>query len=171
MFFRPVVNTAIPLSISLPTKFSGMQQFLFYLLAIVVGVILPVQAGLNSTVGKAIKSPIYGTLVSFAVGTIGLVAWMLLTRATWSDLRGGFHLPWYYWTGGLIGAVYVAGIIILAPRLGVALTFGLTVAAQMAFSVVMDHYGWLGVPENPINWLRVLGVSMIIGGVALIRFN
>lgn len=130
---------------------------------------LPIQAGLNSSMGKALKSPMYGTLVSFGVGTVGLLIWMLLTRAKWSDLRHGFELPWYYWTGGLLGVVYVAGIIILAPRLGVALTFGLTVAAQMAFSVVLDHYGWLGVPVNPINWLRVLGVAMIIGGVALIR--
>lgn len=148
-----------------------MQQALFFLFAIVVGVMLPVQAGLNSEIGKALRSPIYGTLVSFVVGTVGLLVWMLLTRANWSDLRNGFQLPWYYWTGGLLGAVYVAGIIVLAPRLGVALTFGLTVAAQMAFSVVMDHYGWLGVPENPINWARVLGVALVIGGVVLIRAN
>lgn len=146
-----------------------MQQALFFLFAIVVGVMLPIQAGLNSSMGKALKSPMYGTLVSFGVGTIGLLLWMLLTRANWSDLKYGAQLPWYYWTGGLLGIVYVAGIIILTPRLGVALTFGLTVAAQMAFSVVMDHYGWLGVPENPINWVRVLGVAMIISGVVLLR--
>lgn len=148
-----------------------MQQALFFLFAIVVGVMLPIQAGLNSEMGKTVKSPMFGTLISFGVGTIGLLLWLLLTRANWADLRNGLQLPWYYWTGGLLGIVYVAGIIILTPRLGVALTFGITVAAQMAFSIVMDHYGWLGVPENPINWLRVLGVGLIIGGVILIRTN
>ncbi|MEO0732762.1 MAG: DMT family transporter [Bacteroidota bacterium] len=146
-----------------------MQQALLFLFAVVVGVMLPVQAGLNSEMAKAVKSPLFGTLISFVVGTIGLLLYLLLARANWADLREGFSLPWYYWTGGILGIVYVAGIIILAPRLGVALTFGLTVAAQMAFSVIMDHYGWLGVPENPINWMRVLGVSLIIGGVVLVR--
>lgn len=146
-----------------------MQQALFFLFAIFAGVMLPIQAGLNSAIGKAVKSPVYGTLVSFLVGTIGLLLYMLLTRATWSDLKGGFHLPWYYWSGGLLGAVYVAAIIVLTPKLGVALTFGITVAAQMVFGVLMDHYGWLGVPEHSINWMRVLGVTMIIGGVVMVR--
>jgi len=146
-----------------------MQQALLFLLAVVAGVMLPIQAGLNSEMAKAVKSPMFGTLISFVVGTVGLLLFLLLTRANWSDLREGFNLPWYYWTGGLLGIVYVAGIIILAPKLGVALTFGLTVAAQMVFSIVMDHYGWLGVPESPINWMRVLGVAMIIGGVVLVR--
>jgi len=67
--------------------------------------------------------------------------------------------------------VYVYGLIVLTPRLGVALTFGLTVAAQMTFSLVMDHFGWLDVPVSPVSWPRVLGVVMIIGGVILIRTN
>lgn len=146
-----------------------MQQALLFLLAIVAGVMLPIQAGLNSEMAKAVKSPLFGTLISFVVGTLGLLLFLLLARANWSDLKEGLNLPWYYWTGGLLGIVYVAGIIILAPKLGVALTFGLTVAAQMVFSIVMDHYGWLGSPESPINWMRVLGVSLIIGGVVLVR--
>ncbi|SER04107.1 transporter family-2 protein [Neolewinella agarilytica] len=146
-----------------------MQQVLFFLLAIFAGVMLPIQAGLNSEIGKAVKSPVYGTLISFLVGTLGLLLYMVLTRANWADIKGGFQLPWFYWIGGLLGAVYVAAIIILTPRLGVALTFGITVAAQMIFGVLMDHYGWLGVPEHPINWMRVIGVTMIIGGVALVR--
>lgn len=146
-----------------------MQQVLFFLLAIFAGVMLPIQAGLNSEIGKAVKSPVYGTLISFLVGTVGLLLYMVLTRANWADIKGGYQLPWYYWTGGLLGAVYVAAIIVLTPRLGVALTFGITVAAQMIFGVLMDHYGWLGVPEHPINWMRVIGVTMIIGGVALVR--
>ncbi len=146
-----------------------MQQVLFFLLAIFAGVMLPIQAGLNSEIGKAVKSPVYGTLISFLVGTVGLLLYMVLTRANWTDIKGGFQLPWFYWIGGLLGAVYVAAIIVLTPRLGVALTFGITVAAQMIFGVMMDHYGWLGVPEHPINWMRVIGVTMIIGGVALVR--
>lgn len=148
-----------------------MQQALLFLLAVVAGVMLPIQAGLNSEIGRSIKNPIYGALVSFTVGSIGLILYLLLTQAKWTDLRNGFELPWYYWSGGLLGAVFVTSVIILTPKLGVALTFGLIVTAQMVFSVVMDHYGWLGVPQSPINWARVLGVTMVIGGVVLIRTN
>ena len=148
-----------------------MQQVLFFVLAAVAGVMLPIQAGLNTTIGREVKDPIYATLVSFVVGTIGLVTYMLVARTNWGNLKQAFQLPWYYWTGGLLGALYVAAIIILTPRLGVALTFGLTVAAQMLFGVIMDHYGWLDVPQADINWVRILGVILIIAGVVLVRYN
>ncbi len=148
-----------------------MQQVLFFVFAIVAGVMLPVQAGLNTELGRVVKSPIYASLLSFLVGTLGLLLYLIVTRADWSTVKATGSMPWYYWTGGLMGAVYVAAIIVLTPRLGVALTFGLTVAAQMVFGVVMDHYGWLGVPEYPINWSRVIGVALVIAGVVLVRVN
>ncbi|MFT5016478.1 MAG: transporter family-2 protein [Neolewinella sp.] len=148
-----------------------MQQLPFFLLALVAGLMLPVQAGLNSEMGRVLKSPVYASIVSFVVGLIALIVYAFITRMPFGNLREGLTLPWYYWMGGILGAVYVYGLIVLTPRLGVALTFGLTVAAQMTFSLVMDHYGWLDVPVSPISWYRVLGVLMIITGVVLIRTN
>lgn len=148
-----------------------MQQLPFFLLALVAGLMLPIQAGLNSEMGRVLKSPVYASIVSFVAGLIALLVYAFITRMPFGNLREGFTLPWYYWVGGVLGAVYVYGLIVLTPRLGVALTFGLTVAAQMTFSLVMDHYGWLDVPVSPISWPRVLGVLMIIGGVILIRTN
>ena len=148
-----------------------MQQALFFLFAIVAGVMLPVQAALNTEIGRSVKDPIYATLISFVVGTLGLLLYMLAARSDWAGIRSATTLPWYYWTGGLLGALYVAAVVVLTPRLGLALTFGLTVAGQMVFGLLMDHYGWLGIPEASINWPRALGVLLIVAGVVLIRAN
>ena len=146
-----------------------MPVYFLFLLAIVAGLMLPVQAGLNSELGRVLKSPVYASIVSFVAGLIALLLYAFATQVPFGNLKNAFHLPWYYWMGGVLGAVYVYGLIVLTPRLGVALTFGITVAAQMTFSMVMDHYGWLGVPVAPISWLRVLAVLLIIGGVVLLR--
>ena len=148
-----------------------MQYFLLLLFAVAIGAGLPVQAALNSELGKSVQSPVYGALLSFVIGIAGLLLYLLVTRVDLSTLRGAFELPWYYWLGGLLGALYVAGIIILAPKLGTALTFGLTIAGQMILGLIMDHYGWLGLPVHPINWSRTIGVLFIIGGVVLIRLS
>jgi transporter family-2 protein len=73
------------------------------------------------------------------------------------------------WTAGILGAFYVAAVIILAPKLGTALTFSLIVAGQMIISIIFDNYGLLGLPIKQINWQRLLGVAFLITGVLLIR--
>ena len=148
-----------------------MQQTLLFLMAIVAGALLALQAGMNSGLGRAVKSPVYGALLSFVAGGVVLLAYCLASGVPLGNVRRGFELPWYYWLGGVLGAFYVAAIIVLAPRLGVALTIGLTVAGQMVFSLLVDHYGMLGIPAQPVNWLRVLGVVLIIGGVFILRTN
>lgn len=138
-------------------------------MAVVAGAMLAVQAGLNSGLGKAVKSPVYGALLSFVAGGIALLAYCLATGVPLGNIRRGFELPWYYWMGGVLGGFYVFAIIVLAPRLGVALTIGLTVAGQMVFSLLIDHFGLMGIPESPVNWLRMVGVALIVGGVFLLQ--
>ena len=45
----------------------------------------------------------------------------------------------------------------------------LLIAGQMAMSLVMDHYGWLGIPAQPMTLWRVLGAVLLLAGVILIR--
>ena len=71
--------------------------------------------------------------------------------------------------GGLLGAFFVAATVTLVPRLGVAMTFSLIVAGQMIVTLIIDHYGLLGVPVKEVNLARIAGIVLIAGGVVLIR--
>lgn len=148
-----------------------MKAVLFFLLAILAGVVLPLQAALNTKLGKSVGDPFYGTFLSFIVGTTGVFLYLIVGRVDFAQIQNTQTEHWSIWLGGLMGAFYVASLIILTPRLGVAVTLGLTVAGQMAFSLVMDHYGWLGTPLHAINWWRILGIGLIVGGVWLIQTN
>jgi len=55
------------------------------------------------------------------------------------------------WTGGFIGAYFVAATIILAPRLGAAPMVALVVGGQMLASLVFDHFGLIGYQVHPLN--------------------
>ncbi len=57
----------------------------------------------------------------------------------------------------------------VVPKIGVALAFSLAIGGQMLVTLLIDHFGWLGVPEKPINLWRVLGAALITVGVILIR--
>ncbi len=142
---------------------------LFVLLAAISGAVLPVQAGLNAKMGRAVGDPVYAALISFVIGSVGLLLYALLAKVDLSQISQAGSVHWSVWTAGLLGAFYVVAVIILVPKIGAALTFGLVVTGQMGLSLLLDHYGLLGLPLHTINWQRVLGVLLIIGGVVLIR--
>ncbi|MEL6667622.1 MAG: DMT family transporter [Bacteroidota bacterium] len=147
------------------------MQYLLILLALLAGVVLPVQAAVNAKLGTSAKSAELGALLSFVIGIAGLFVYCFLARIDLSAWKNTLSLPWYYWLGGLLGAFYVVSLIILAPKLGVGLTLGLSVAGQMIFGLVMDHYGWLGLEERSIKWPQILGAALIIAGVLLLRLK
>jgi transporter family-2 protein len=52
----------------------------------------------------------------------------------------------------------------------VATTIALLIAGQLAAALIVDHFGWLGVPVRPVNPYRVLGGGCLLAGVLLIRW-
>jgi len=141
----------------------------FLLLALAAGVLLPVQAGLNAQLRSALGSPIAAALVSFLVGTAGLVTIALLLRTPLPVGRAWAATSPWQWSGGLIGAVYVLAAIVLAPRLGAATLIAAVVAGQMITSLVLDQYGLVGFPVHSLTPVRLLGAALVIAGVILIQ--
>ncbi|NQZ45238.1 MAG: DMT family transporter [Flavobacteriaceae bacterium] len=145
------------------------SQLFFILLAIIAGAVLPLQAGLNVQLGKSVHQPIFAAFASFLIGTVGLLIYLFILKFDFSSIAQTKTVSPVVWIAGILGAFYVAAVIILAPKLGTALTFVLVVAGQMTVSLVLDHYGLLGLPVKQINWQRLLGVAFLVAGVLLIR--
>ncbi|HET7755538.1 MAG TPA: DMT family transporter [Anaeromyxobacteraceae bacterium] len=146
-----------------------MELLLLVAVALVSGASLPVQAGVNSALRHYVGRPEIAALVSFCVGFLALVAWVLATRQPWPTAAQAGRAPWWMWTGGFIGAFYVTTVVILTPRLGIAATLAISVAGQMATSVALDHFGALGVPMRAFSPGRALGALLLVAGVVLIR--
>lgn len=145
-----------------------MQYFLLFL-AFLCGAVFPTQAGLNGKMARLVGNPVLAALLSFATGLVGLTLYALIARIPLNQFMQFKQAPWYVWFAGLLGAFYISTVIILMPRLGVALTFGLVVAGQMTVSLLLDHFGLLDAPVREISLGRIIGVILLILGVVLIR--
>jgi len=141
---------------------------LLVFVAFLVGVILPVQAGVNAQLRTGLGHPLLAAFASFAVGTIALGLVALATRARLGDAPLS-AIPWYHWTGGLFGAIYIAAAVVLAPRLGAATLIATIVAGQMIASLVLDTRGWVGFTQQPLTLTRLCGGLLVIAGVLLIN--
>ena len=143
--------------------------YFFFLLALVAGAMMPTQAAINNKLAGFVASPISAAFISFLIGTVGLFVYMLATGTPLRSLVNIKDAPPIAWIGGLLGAFFVTCTVILAPRIGVAMTFSLIVAGQMLITLVLDHFGFLGLPVKEISLARVGGVLLITAGVVIIR--
>jgi transporter family-2 protein len=148
---------------------SFFNNYFYLILAVVAGMMMPTQATINNKLAASVGSPILAAFVSFFIGTIALFLYILATGIPLGNLADVKNASLVAWTGGILGAFYVASSVLLVPRLGVALTFGLIIAGQMLITLVIDHFGLLGIAVKEVNPLRLLGVILITIGVVLIR--
>ena len=142
----------------------------YYLFAVAAGAMLPFQFGINSVLARYVESPLRATLVSFAVGLFVLLAATLVFARGWPGSERVSTAPWWVWTGGFLGAFYVFGSVVTAPKLGAATLVALILAGQAAASVTVDHFGLVGFQESPVTPGRLVGIGLVAAGVVLARF-
>jgi len=130
---------------------------------------MPTQAAINNKLAGYVESPISAAFISFLVGTVALFVYLLVTGNSLASLLNIREAPPIAWIGGLLGAFFVTAAVTLVPRLGVAMTFSLIIAGQMLVTLVLDHFGFLGVPVKEISLARVGGILLITAGVVVIR--
>jgi transporter family-2 protein len=136
------------------------------LLAALGGAAIALQALVNARLQQNAANPVLAATISFGVGFVALFL-LLLTQPRTANSLG--QAPWWAWLGGILGAYYIVMSILLIPRIGVAALISTAVLGQMVFSLISDHYGFLGTQVRHASPARLLGAAMLIGGVFLIR--
>ena len=145
------------------------MTWLYLLFAVAAGAMLPFQFGINSQLSQFVGSPIRAAFVSFLVGTIALLIISAFVRKPLPSLERLGDVPWWVWIGGLLGAFYVTGSIVSAPKLGAVTLAAAIVFGQTLASVFVDQFGWVGFKEHHASPGRLLGVVLVAGGVVLVR--
>ena len=147
-----------------------MSNIYFYmLLALAAGAMMPTQAATNNKMAIVVDSPILSAFISFFIGTIALFIYVLISGVPLGNLASAKEAPAIAWLGGLLGAFFVTAAVMLVPRLGVAMTFSLIIAGQMIVTLIIDHFGLLGVPMREVSLARIGGILLIAAGVVVIR--
>src|SRR5215218_52733 len=124
------------------------------LLAVAAGVSIAVQQVLNSNLRMALDSAAWSGFVSYLVGVACMALLALALRDPLPSAGVAARIPWWAWSGGLFGAIFIGLAILLVPRLGAAAFIALLVTGQMLASVAFDHFGWLGLAQRPVDVSR-----------------
>jgi transporter family-2 protein len=141
---------------------------LLVVFAIVVGSLMPIQAGVNAELSRVIKNAYLGAFLSFFIGAVAMGLLTFTQKGMVSQLRALPGLPPYLLTGGVMGALFVATSIFLIPKLGATTMIAAFVTGQLLMSLAMDHFGILGVPVQTVGPHRLVGIVLLFIGLFLV---
>lgn len=131
-----------------------------------VGGLIAAQPAVNAGLGKETGN-LAAALVSFAIGTLVLAAIVALAGQA-GGLSGALDVPWYYLTGGILGAAYVFTALVTVGSIGAGGVAAATITGQLTASIVLDRLGVLGLEETPVTLERMVGVALLLAGTYLI---
>lgn len=143
-----------------------MTRKLAIIFSVLCGFLLAVMTRLNASLGMAIGA-MEATWVIHCVGMVAALV-VCLYRRQFQWMPRLKTVPWYLLLGGVYGVIMVWLGNIVIPRLGMSISSGIFITINLISSCVIDHWGWLGMPQTSINWPRLGGVMLAVVGVVLI---
>ncbi|MGY3565711.1 DMT family transporter [Sinomonas sp. RB5] len=144
--------------------------------ALLAVIVLPAAAGfgqsfqsaMNGASARAYGSPLAATLMNFVSGIVGLaLAWgvKLTAAGPGRPLPGDFPGDWWYYTGGVLGVVFIGAAAVLVRHLGVLLTGLGMIGGQLLGSLALDAAA--PVPGSVVALPTVVGTLATLGAMVV----
>jgi transporter family-2 protein len=132
------------------------------------GVLQAIGVPMNAVLRSSLVNPWLASLVSFGL----IVAVFAVVAAVFPrplpNAAAVAAMPWWAPLGGIVGAVAVVAGLLFVDRVGAGPFAALLVSANVITSVVIDHFGWLHVPQHAITPARAVGALLLVAGIALV---
>ncbi|MFT3690084.1 DMT family transporter [Paenirhodobacter sp.] len=140
-------------------------------IAVAAGAAVPFQAASNAALGRALGHPLWATLASLSVSALVVVPLMMLMRVPAPAFGAAVQGAAWWWLGGVAGVAYITAALMLTPKLGAASFIVSVIAGQMLASLLIDHYGLMGLAPKPAGAWRVAGIALILLGMVAVQMS
>jgi len=138
------------------------------MLAFFIGCFIPFQGIITANLSKKIEHPYGAAFINFTGGALLFSMALILSPIALPTYKKMSTIPWYLFTGGIIGSLFIFGALFALPKIGSSSFFGLVVLGQLLMTLIVDHYGIFNLPIHKIDSIRVIGVSFLVIGAFLI---
>ena len=139
-----------------------MYYFLSLLTGILISVMITFNGGLTGQYG------VYSATVIIHI--VGLALITALALAKRDGLFSGRH-AWFLYLGGAIGVLTTVFNNLAFGRISVSAILALGLFGQSVSGLLIDQYGFLNMPKYPFTKRKLIGLSLILCGIALMVNN
>lgn len=138
-----------------------------YFISVFTGIILAIMISLNGQVSNIFGNYASSVIIHF-IGLIGIILVLIFTKSKIQNLKG---IPFYMFTGGLIGILTVLFNNASFIGLGVSLTVSLSLLGQLVTSLIIDNFGYFNMPVVEFDKKKILGLVIIIAGIYVMTLS
>lgn len=143
---------------------------LWFALGLISGCCVTTQGAINALFRQELDSMLYCALFSMAVtALICLVLAACTGRGPGLLLKLQVKGRLYEYTGGVMGVINICGNALLMPIIGAGTLMTLIIAGQILCSMILDHFGVLGLKRRPITAVKIAGLVIIAAGICCIK--
>ena len=147
-----------------------MNVIILILITVLAGVAIAFQSTMSGQLGKMLGNPFLATFSLYSVSAVSLCLLLLGLRPNVPDRSVLQSVPAYLWfAGSLLSIIALSAAYWIMPKLGVGRVMAGVVTGQIITSMLVSHFAWFGLPENPLTVGRLLGASLLLAGVFLIN--
>lgn len=133
---------------------------MYYFLSLAAGVIISVMVACNG--GLAEVYGVYSsTLLIHVTGFLVIAAIAVARRGNPFAARQ----RWFLYTGGAIGVCNIVFNNLAFGRISISAILALSLLGQSLTGLVVDRYGWLGMPTFPFQKRKIWGLLLILAGI------
>lgn len=123
------------------------------ILAIAGGALLSIQAAVNGRLGTS-QGAIRTAFLTFLTGTIFSALLVVFFEPAHTITLA--EVPKWQLTGSFLGLAYVLIMVFAVQRIGTAIATVAVILGQLAMSMMIDSFGWLGNSAIPLSLNRLL---------------
>lgn len=145
-------------------------KLFWQILALISGFCLAIQPAVNGHLGIGISSTVQAALISFLIGTTLLILINIILKQM-PNMKNVFvkKAPWWFYIGGILGALYVFFALVITPEIGAGAFVIFVLIGQMLISLVIDNYGLLGSRVRKVSRIQIIGLLVMLAGAGIIK--
>lgn len=145
---------------------------LLILLALIAGAVVPIQAASNAILARQLGHSLWASAISLFISIIVLIPLLFIFKVPKPNFNIIlFQQPIWIWFGGIAGMLYLTSALILVPKIGSSTFFVMVITGQLIISILIEQFGWFGMPQNPIPMSKIVGIGLVISGVLCFQLS
>lgn len=147
------------------------SRIIWQLVGFIAGVLVAARNSINGQLGVVLESSIQAGFIALITGTVVLLIFTGIARQGLTNVTNAVKdkVPWWVWTGGILGAFFIVAIAYLVPVLGTGTVIIIGILGQLSCSLAIDKYGLLNSQKRPVTFRQLVGLLFLLIGAITVR--